>query len=242
VLIWTVIIGRFGVVAVVLVAVLGNAPAAQAVVGGRVAEVGEFPYALSLQRSGWAGWSHTCGAVLIEADIAVTAKHCVEGNPASLRIQYGSLIRDEGEIVAITSIERHQDYDLALLTLASPVPAVPVALADVDPEPGSIAEAVGWGATTEGGDLADVLRVAEVPIVGDCGERALCAGADGAGACAGDHGGPLLLDGVLVGILTSHGCGRADSPGVYVRVPPPRTSRRPSRTARRVPGPTSYTQ
>jgi hypothetical protein len=189
------IIRQFAVVAVVLVAALGNVPAARAVVGGRAADVDEFPYALSLQRSGWAGWSHTCGAVLLKESIAVTAAQCVEGHPASLRIRYGSLIRDEGEIVAITAIEPHDD--LALLTLAAPIPVVPVALADVDPEPETSAEAVGWGETTEGGDPADLLRVAEVPIVGDCG-IALCAGAEGIGACTGDHGGPLLA-------LTSEG-------------------------------------
>ncbi|HEV7973351.1 serine protease [Amycolatopsis sp.] len=207
------IIRRFAVVAVVLVAALGNVSAAQAVVGGRVADVDEFPFALSLQRSGWAGWSHTCGAVLLKESTAVTAAPCVEGHPASLRIRYGSLIRDEGEIVAITSIERHDD--LALLTLASPLPVAPVALADVDPEPGTIAEVVGWGETTEGGDPADLLRVAEVPIVG-CG-AALCAGAEGVGACAGDHGGPLLLDGALIGVLLTHGCGRPDAPDLYAR-------------------------
>jgi hypothetical protein len=207
------IIRRFAVVAVVLVAALGNVSAAQAVVGGRVADVDEFPFALSVQRSGWAGWSHTCGAVLLKESIAVTAAACVEGHPASLRIQYGSLIRDEGEIVAIMSIERHDD--LALLTLASPLPVAPVALADVDPEPGTIAEAVGWGETTEGGDPADFLRVAEVPIVA-C-DAALCAGADGVGACAGDHGGPLLLDGALIGVLLTPGCGRPDAPDVYAR-------------------------
>ena len=206
------IIRRFAVVAVVLVAALGNVPAAQAVVGGRVAKVDEFPYALSVQRSGWAGWSHTCGAVLLKESTAVTAAPCVEGHPASLRIRYGSLIRDEGEIVAITSIEPLGD--LALLTLASPLPVVPVALSDVDPEPGTIAEAVGWGETTEGGDPADLLRVAEVPIV-DC--STLCAGSEGVGACTGDHGGPLLLDGALIGVLLTPGCGRPTLPDVYTR-------------------------
>jgi trypsin len=212
------IIRRFAVVAVVLVAALGNVPAAHAVVGGRVADVDEFPYALSVQRSGWAGWSHTCGAVLLRESVAVTAAHCVEGHPASLRVQYGSLIRDEGETVAITSIDRHDD--LALLTLAAPLSLAPVALADVAPEPGTIAETVGWGETTEGGDPAGLLRVAEVPIVA-C--TTLCAGSEGLGACTGDDGGPLLVDGLLIGVLLTPTCGRPSLPDTYARpaAPPP---------------------
>jgi trypsin len=210
------IIRRFAVVAVVLVAALGNAPAAHAVVGGRIADADEFPYALSLQRSGWAGWSHTCGAVLLTESTAVTAAHCVEGHPASLRVQYGSLIRDEGETVAITSIERHDD--LALLTLAAPLPLAPVALADDIPGPGTTAEAVGWGETTDGGDPADLLRVAEVPIVG-C--ATLCAGSEGVGACTGDDGGPLLADGLLIGVLLAPTCGHPTAPGTYARATAP---------------------
>jgi trypsin len=204
------VIRRFAVVAVVLVAALGNAPAAHAIVGGRGADVDEFPYALSLQRSGWAGWSHTCGAVLLEESTAVTAVHCVEGHPASLRIQYGSLVRDEGETVAITSIERQDD--LALLTLASPLPLAPVALADDVPGPGTLAETVGWGETTDGGDPADLLRVAEVPIV-TC--ATLCAGSETLGACTGDDGGPLLADGLLIGVLLIPTCGHPGAPDTY---------------------------
>lgn len=49
----------------------------------------------------------------------------------------------------------------------------------------------------------------------------VCAGipAGGRDACQGDTGGPLAVNGVLVGVISwGNGCGRPNRPGVYARV------------------------
>lgn len=102
--------------------------------------------------------------------------------------------------------------------------------------PGTIAIISGWGDTTEGGNLPDVLQFAEVPIVSDAEARAvygetavadsmLPAGYDAGGVdtCQGDSGGPLVIEGavgpLLAGLTSwSTGCARPGTPGIYTEV------------------------
>jgi trypsin len=60
-----------------------------AIVGGTVAAAGEFPFTVSLQRSG----SHICGGSLLDSRTVVTAAHCTVGQTASsLTVRAGSLV------------------------------------------------------------------------------------------------------------------------------------------------------
>jgi trypsin len=223
---------RIGTLFAALAVAAAFAPPAAAVADGRVAEAGEFPYILSVQRTGWAGWAHTCGAVLVDSDTAITAAHCVDGPASGIRVHYGSLDRTGGgETVSVVSIKRHENYspatnshDIAIVELAFTVPAAPAKLAKSDPPSGTVAEVVGWGATADGGDFSDVLRAKEIPIPeqaacdrqygGALDDSMLCAGP---AACAGDDGGPLVAGGELVGI-SSFGQGCTKLPGVYARI------------------------
>ncbi|XP_022077558.2 complement factor I-like isoform X50 [Acanthochromis polyacanthus] len=92
----------------------------------------------------------------------------------------------------------------------------------------------GWGRLRQAGPTALVLQWAEVSLIADCQRfynsslkvGMICAGNldGGVDACTGDNGGPLVCRdelGVsyLWGIVSwGRGCGRADSPGVYVQV------------------------
>ena len=94
----------------------------------------------------------------------------------------------------------------------------------------------GWGTTTEGGQVSDIVRKARVPIVSDAtcknayGSRIsddvmLCAGKDGVDACQGDSGGPLVVQDhdlhgwSLIGIVSwGIGCAREGYYGVYTEV------------------------
>jgi trypsin len=61
------------------------------IVGGTTASAGEFPYIVSIQRSG----SHFCGGSLLNANTVLTAAHCAVGQTASqIRIRAGSLVSD----------------------------------------------------------------------------------------------------------------------------------------------------
>lgn len=59
------------------------------IVGGTLAASGEFPYLVSLSKSG----SHFCGGVLLNANTVVTAAHCSVGQTASaVKVRAGSLV------------------------------------------------------------------------------------------------------------------------------------------------------
>lgn len=59
------------------------------IVGGVEASAGEFPYIVSLQRSG----SHFCGGTLIAPDVVLTAAHCSDYSASSVTIRAGSTVR-----------------------------------------------------------------------------------------------------------------------------------------------------
>jgi hypothetical protein len=59
------------------------------IVGGVTASQGDFPFIVSLQKSG----SHFCGGSLLNANTVVTAAHCGVGQTASsIRVRAGSLV------------------------------------------------------------------------------------------------------------------------------------------------------
>lgn len=47
------------------------------IVGGTNADVGEFPYQVSLQLKGLLGGGHFCGGSIIAPNVILTAGHCV---------------------------------------------------------------------------------------------------------------------------------------------------------------------
>ncbi|MBA8823301.1 secreted trypsin-like serine protease [Saccharopolyspora lacisalsi] len=164
--------------------------------------------------------------------------------PSSLRAVLGRTdLRKQGGVVAeIEHVWVHPDYrgftegaDVAVLTLRAPVrqPTLPmVGATDTAPyRPGTRGQVLGWGRTSESGDPSPVLRGVRIPVNGDAecanayprfdSAEMFCAGAPGGGhdACAGDSGGPFVVGGRLVGVVSfGTGCGRPDYPGVYTRL------------------------
>jgi hypothetical protein len=60
------------------------------IVGGTTASQGDFPFIVSIQKSG----SHFCGGSLLNANTVLTAAHCAVGQTAStIKIRAGSLVR-----------------------------------------------------------------------------------------------------------------------------------------------------
>lgn len=49
------------------------------IVNGYVVDIEEVPYQASLRRRTLAGWSHMCGAVVINERAILTAAHCADG-------------------------------------------------------------------------------------------------------------------------------------------------------------------
>lgn len=96
------------------------------------------------------------------------------------------------------------------------------------------AVSTGWGSTNGSRNaIAKQLQAITVPVVnrtacdeaykktiwGGLIDGQMCAGGDGKGACYHDIGGPLDIDGRLVGIVSLHlNCGLLDYPAVYTDV------------------------
>ncbi|XP_030554620.1 trypsin alpha [Drosophila novamexicana] len=213
------------------------------IVGGQDADIRSYPHQISMRYRG----NHRCGGSIIASNIIVSAAHCVNtlSGVADLTIIAGTTqtIWPEGQELAVREIIIHekykslyQDYDTAVLVLDGDFEfneaVQPIELAKERPEHGTPVIVTGWGTTSEGGVISNILQQVEVNLVenAQCKSsysimltgRMLCAGVDGGGkdACQGDSGGPLIYNNELLGIVSwGTGCARAKYPGVYAAVP-----------------------
>ncbi len=242
---------RRALVAALACLAFSTAPA-HAVVGGHDAPAGAYPSIAEITF----GKSFLCTGTLIAPTWVLSAGHCssatagVTGSlvnwPAPLvDVRIGGTQSGGGELVPVSRVVGHESYvlndgyDISLLQLSRP-PAnaqpTPVTSTDSLWAPGTLERIVGWGTTSEGGDLPDRLQEAQVPVTTDayCGgaydnfdaATMLCAGypQGGVDTCQGDSGGPMFgRDAVgalrVVGTTSfGEGCARPGKPGVYARV------------------------
>ncbi|MGK5531192.1 serine protease [Streptomyces sp. URMC 129] len=243
------------------------AAAGAAVVGGHPAPVSRTPWVVALSSRELFGDVRSgqfCGGAVVGSRTVVTAAHCLTrpvpgGGPGDLRDLTVIAGRDDldgtaGREVPVTGTWINPAYDagtnagdLAVLTLAEPLPAhyvLPVAdRGHPVYTPGTPADVLGWGDTAGDGSYAHRLHSARVRILDDAAcadayeaetgatggtgegslfdaESMVCAASPGGGkdACQGDSGGPLVAGGLLVGLVSwGTGCGEPGRPGVYTR-------------------------
>ncbi|MFJ8309623.1 MULTISPECIES: S1 family peptidase [unclassified Streptomyces] len=250
-------------VAVLVVAALGTPPSATAdsiVIGGQPVRIADSPWVVAISsrdRFGGTRAGQFCGGAVVSPTKVLTAAHCLRRDVLGVdvsRLRDLKVIADRedlrsvsGQEIAVSATWVNPGYDpgsnagdLAVLTLAKPLPASSVIATAGADDPGyrsgARATVYGWGDTTGSGNYPTVLGAAHVSVLQDAAcERAyppnsdgtylrstmVCAGdpAGGHDACQGDSGGPLVSGGRLIGLVSwGNGCGLADSPGVYTRV------------------------
>uniref|UniRef100_A0A0N8CBU4 Putative Clip-domain serine protease n=1 Tax=Daphnia magna TaxID=35525 RepID=A0A0N8CBU4_9CRUS len=232
------------------------------IVGGTEVTPNSLPFMISLQRKFLNTFTHSCGGTILSESTILTAAHCLdEVDPTLFRVIAGahnlSVESDMEQIGRLDNYTMHPDFnpitlenDIALIYLTprtilnisdtvQPI-GLPPPTVDLDPPAGLMVTVAGWGTTSSGGDISDVLLSIDIPIVSDddCNsayagdyntnpvkESMMCAGGapGGIDACQGDSGGPLFTSDA--GSFTQHGivswgrgCALADYPGVYTQV------------------------
>lgn len=215
------------------------------IVGGQDTNITHYPHQISMRLRK----NHRCGGAIVKGHIIVSAAHCVVDLPSvdNLTIVAGSsniwFPTGPQQELAVRKIIMHpkyrslnNDYDAAILIVDGEFEfneaVQPIALAKERPEHDTPVVVTGWGTTSEGGTISDVLQEVTVNVVenSQCKKaysimltsRMLCAGVPGGGkdACQGDSGGPLIHNNELLGIVSwGTGCAREKYPGVYCGVP-----------------------
>ncbi|MGI5505415.1 S1 family serine peptidase [Lentzea sp. CA-135723] len=232
---------RLPAVLLLLVTAATSAHAEPRIVGGEVVtSPAEAPWTVALTtESGY----QFCGGALLAPEQVATAAHCVKDRePASIKVVGGRLNLNEptGATTTGRSYRLAEGYvtpsrgkDVALLTLADPLPQATLPLAESTVHmPGTVGTVYGWGRQAETDpNKSPLLHKAYVPIWPDqqCAatyarydaEAMFCAGYPDGGidACVDDSGGPFVVDGRLAGVVSwGIGCARPNAPGVYTRV------------------------
>lgn len=176
----------------VLVFGLASAPAV-AIVGGQLADPGEYPWMAALYFGSNPSTGQYCGGSLVAPRFVVTAAHCMSFSGlgaahavdetlfggGNVLLGQNNLNGAGGERIRVVRYHIHPDYnsefqtdhDVAVLELQTPSAQTPIAWATPTDAalyaPGTTSTATGWGRTSEGGSSSNALREVDMPIISD---------------------------------------------------------------------------
>ncbi|XP_028135123.1 trypsin-3 isoform X2 [Diabrotica virgifera virgifera] len=175
------------------------------ILGGAEASIEDHPWIVSIlyPRIGF-----KCAGSLISEDTVLTAGHCLR-NPDSqpISVVLGTADRSHpGTTIKVKEAKKHENYSLEDLNLRTEK-------ANYD---------IGYIKPT--GSASTILKEAKVTAAHDdnvcTSEEKFCAGGRTLATCSGDSGGPLELDGTLIGIVSFgyNDCIDSDEPAGYANV------------------------
>ncbi|XP_069691850.1 chymotrypsin-1-like [Periplaneta americana] len=212
------------------------------VMHGHRASKGEYPFQVSLQIEG----EHHCGATILNEKFILTAAHCIySGIIDNYTIRAGTNnYKRGGSVHKVVHWVYHELYeenipcknDIAVLEVDPPLtfrPRVqPTRLPSEGEEPdvGAKSVAIGWGSKNFYGPCRPQLHEVSLNIYShqECLDvywnlpttDMVCSGApyEQGQVCSGDSGGPLLVNGIQVGITSWGAFPCVSYPTVWTRV------------------------
>ncbi|MDV8148838.1 S1 family peptidase [Arthrobacter sp. B10-11] len=184
----------------------GPGPVETDIAGGEAAAASEAPFAVQIAYDS-AGISVRCTGSQISAAWVVTARHCDSASLRSVRLGTPHLGAG-GTVRSVAARYASPDGDVLLLKLSVPHAGSYAGLSRTIPSPGTAARVFGWGDQSEGsGAMSSRVKAASVAVWGP--------GSDAFGGpsvrtqsrtghpLSGDSGGPLIVGGKLVGVLST---------------------------------------
>ncbi|XP_041726062.1 complement factor D [Coregonus clupeaformis] len=221
-----------------------------AITGGREAEAHSRPYMASLQVADGGRMKHECGGFLVADQWVMSAAHCFLSGSEGRKVVLGAHSLNEPEdskqtfdIVQVFSHPAfsisNYDNDIALVKLDRPIVASDAVKSlkfqrdgAADPDTDQEVNTAGWGSLNNLGSRPDKLQELVIAVMNRvrCGRsdyygrkftnNMLCAASTRSDTCDGDSGGPLLYNGVAVGITSNGGkkCGSSKKPGLYTTI------------------------
>uniref|UniRef100_A0A3Q3DYW2 trypsin n=1 Tax=Hippocampus comes TaxID=109280 RepID=A0A3Q3DYW2_HIPCM len=209
----------------------------EGIIGGREAAAHSRPYMASIQVAEGDGMKHECGGFVVADQWVMTAVHCLptgaNGRKVVLGVHSLSQAEDTKQIFDIMELHNHPqfnpdnyDNDITLIKLDRPFNASEAVKAvaflragGVNPDTDAEVETAGWGSVDNLGSRPDTLKEAVIRVVSSnrCGRSDYFGRKFTDNMICGDSGGPLLYNGVVVGITSNGGkkCGQIKKPGIY---------------------------
>ncbi|KAF5287276.1 hypothetical protein FQR65_LT02149 [Abscondita terminalis] len=210
------------------------------IVGGYDAEVGEYPFHVSLKIHG----KHECSGSIIHPKVILTAAHCVyQKNASDIVILTGSNFLDRGgQLYDVIDIKHHDNYnstivrhDVALLKLARPIVfdkfTKPIRLDTtyVGENMDCLLSGFGLNGFPEGNVTNELQHVQLTTISYSLCKQLLSPSPvfptqlctltkKGVGTCKGDSGGPLMRNGKQIGIVSWGRSCALGYPDVFTRL------------------------
>jgi hypothetical protein len=146
-----------------------------------------------------------CSGTVIAERVVLTAAHCgVHVDPSAYRVFFGSelgagITIDIVEAIAHPAFDDTESHDVALVLLAEPSPAQPIATSAIAPS--VQLRIVGFGDTAGGAD--DGIRKREgTTMVTSSAATSIVLGADPSLPCTGDSGGPAFAGADVAAVIS----------------------------------------